>query len=89
MTLNKVKFNRILRLSFISTLLFICLFYNNTSNEPKLPNVTFSIKTTRKYHNSRIMLLLDTWISNTKSNVFIISDTSDLYLQNQLSNIWF
>jgi hypothetical protein len=88
MTLNRVKLKRILRVILLSMILYVCLLYfsTDTARKSQLPNVTFTIKTSQKHHHSRLKLLLDTWINLVKSNVFIISDANDFYLQKLLSN---
>ncbi|XP_037546270.1 beta-1,3-N-acetylglucosaminyltransferase manic fringe [Nematolebias whitei] len=50
------------------------------------PNVTLediyiAVKTTGRFHKTRLALLLETWISRTKTHTFIFTDTEDKDIQ--------
>ncbi|KAK6300744.1 hypothetical protein J4Q44_G00288420 [Coregonus suidteri] len=43
----------------------------------KLTDIFLAVKSTRRFHSTRLSLLLDTWISKTKAHTFIFTDTED------------
>nr|XP_020499155.1 LOW QUALITY PROTEIN: beta-1,3-N-acetylglucosaminyltransferase manic fringe-like [Labrus bergylta] len=43
----------------------------------KLEDIFIAVKTTGRFHKTRLSLLLDTWISRTKAHTFIFTDTED------------
>lgn len=46
-----------------------------------LEDIFIAVKTTRKYHTSRLELLIKTWISQAKEHTFIFTDSDDKQLQ--------
>ena len=51
-------------------------------------NVMITIKTTLAYHNTRVQLLLDTWISLVNaSNIFLVTDGNDQEYENKAIDI--
>ncbi|KAL1005674.1 hypothetical protein UPYG_G00062150 [Umbra pygmaea] len=48
-----------------------------TSSPLKLTDIFVAVKTTGRFHNTRLSLLLQTWISKTKEHTFIFTDTED------------
>ncbi|KAL7870090.1 hypothetical protein AOLI_G00140780 [Acnodon oligacanthus] len=52
------------------------------SREPlELKDVFIAVKTTRKYHKSRLQLLFQTWVSEAKEQTFIFTDGEDVELK--------
>lgn len=52
------------------------------THEPlALEDVFIAVKTTRKYHRSRLELLIQTWISQAKQQTYIFTDGEDKELQ--------
>ncbi|XP_001521629.1 beta-1,3-N-acetylglucosaminyltransferase manic fringe [Ornithorhynchus anatinus] len=49
-----------------------------------LGDVFVAVKTTRRFHQSRLELLLDTWISRTRKQTYIFTDGEDEALQERL-----
>ncbi|XP_077574471.1 beta-1,3-N-acetylglucosaminyltransferase lunatic fringe-like [Stigmatopora nigra] len=49
-----------------------------------LDDVFIAVKTTRKYHGSRMELLLDTWISNNMQHTYVFTDGEDAALRKQM-----
>ncbi|XP_034050121.1 beta-1,3-N-acetylglucosaminyltransferase radical fringe [Thalassophryne amazonica] len=47
----------------------------------ELKDIFIAVKTTRKYHKSRLELLVQTWISRAKSQTYIFTDGDDKELQ--------
>ncbi|KAM7009615.1 beta-1,3-N-acetylglucosaminyltransferase manic fringe [Tautogolabrus adspersus] len=43
----------------------------------KLEDIFIAVKTTGRFHKTRLSLLLETWISRTKAHTFIFTDTED------------
>ncbi|KAM3624169.1 uncharacterized protein V6R79_020193 [Siganus canaliculatus] len=43
----------------------------------RLEDIFIAVKTTGKFHKTRLALLLETWISRTKAHTFIFTDTED------------
>ncbi|KAJ8001618.1 hypothetical protein DPEC_G00171350 [Dallia pectoralis] len=43
----------------------------------KLTDIFLAVKTTGRFHDTRLPLLLDTWISRTKEQTFIFTDSED------------
>ncbi|XP_007939830.1 beta-1,3-N-acetylglucosaminyltransferase manic fringe [Orycteropus afer afer] len=52
--------------------------------ELQIHNVFIAIKTTRAFHRSRLELLLDTWVSRTREQTFVFTDSPDEGLQERL-----
>ncbi|KAM8778228.1 beta-1,3-N-acetylglucosaminyltransferase manic fringe isoform 1-T1 [Rhynchonycteris naso] len=52
--------------------------------ELQLRDVFIAIKTTRAFHRSRLELLLDTWVSRTRKQTFVFTDSLDEGLQERL-----
>ncbi|KAG9469365.1 hypothetical protein GDO78_020698 [Eleutherodactylus coqui] len=52
----------------------------------QIEDVFIAIKTTRKYHRSRLDLLLQTWISKAKEQTFIFTDWEDQELRQKAGN---
>ncbi|XP_053328150.1 beta-1,3-N-acetylglucosaminyltransferase lunatic fringe [Spea bombifrons] len=50
-------------------------------------DVFIAVKTTKKFHRSRMDLLMDTWISRNKEQTFIFTDGEDEELQNKTGNV--
>ncbi|XP_077461031.1 beta-1,3-N-acetylglucosaminyltransferase lunatic fringe-like isoform X2 [Stigmatopora argus] len=49
-----------------------------------LDDVFIAVKTTHKYHGSRLELLLDTWISNNMQHTYVFTDGEDAALRKQM-----
>ncbi|MBN3292786.1 MFNG acetylglucosaminyltransferase, partial [Polypterus senegalus] len=43
----------------------------------KAADIFIAVKTTGRFHSSRLALLLDTWISKTRDHTYIFTDTND------------
>nr|XP_025737800.1 beta-1,3-N-acetylglucosaminyltransferase manic fringe-like isoform X1 [Callorhinus ursinus] len=56
------------------------------SPELRLHDVFIAVKTTRAFHRSRLELLLDTWVSRTREQTFVFTDSSDEGLQERLGS---
>ncbi|XP_013367122.1 PREDICTED: beta-1,3-N-acetylglucosaminyltransferase manic fringe isoform X1 [Chinchilla lanigera] len=52
----------------------------------QLQDVFIAVKTTRAFHRSRLDLLLDTWVSRTKQQTFVFTDSGDKGLQERLGS---
>ncbi|XP_062057951.1 beta-1,3-N-acetylglucosaminyltransferase manic fringe [Lepus europaeus] len=52
----------------------------------QLPDVFIAVKTTRAFHRSRLELLLDTWVSRTRRQTFVFTDSPDEGLQERLGS---
>ncbi|XP_045443469.1 beta-1,3-N-acetylglucosaminyltransferase manic fringe isoform X2 [Pipistrellus kuhlii] len=52
--------------------------------ELRLQDVFIAVKTTRAFHRSRLDLLLDTWVSRTREQTFVFTDSQDAGLQERL-----
>ncbi|XP_068100574.1 beta-1,3-N-acetylglucosaminyltransferase lunatic fringe [Hyperolius riggenbachi] len=50
-------------------------------------DVFIAVKTTKKFHRSRMDLLMDTWISRNKEQTFIFTDGEDEELQRKTDNV--
>ncbi|OCT64126.1 hypothetical protein XELAEV_18045227mg [Xenopus laevis] len=50
-------------------------------------DVFIAVKTTKKFHRSRMDLLMDTWISRNKQQTFIFTDGEDEELQKKTGNV--
>ncbi|XP_077305276.1 beta-1,3-N-acetylglucosaminyltransferase lunatic fringe [Lithobates pipiens] len=50
-------------------------------------DVFIAVKTTKKFHRSRMDLLMDTWISRNKEQTFIFTDGEDEELQKKTDNV--
>lgn len=48
-----------------------------TRSKLKVEDVYIAVKTTGKFHKTRLALLLETWISKTKAHTFIFTDAED------------
>ncbi|XP_041839909.1 beta-1,3-N-acetylglucosaminyltransferase manic fringe [Melanotaenia boesemani] len=48
-----------------------------TQPKLKLEDIYIAVKTTGKFHKTRLALLLETWVSRTKAHTFIFTDTED------------
>ncbi|KAI4878478.1 hypothetical protein NFI96_018337 [Prochilodus magdalenae] len=58
------------------------------SREPlELKDVFIAVKTTRKYHKSRLQLLFQTWVSEAKEQTFVFTDGEDAELKRAGGNI--
>ncbi|KAM6940500.1 beta-1,3-N-acetylglucosaminyltransferase manic fringe [Xenentodon cancila] len=53
----------------------------------KLEDIYIAVKTTGRFHKTRLALLLETWISRTKAHTFIFTDTEDEDLESQGYNM--
>ncbi|XP_011617543.1 beta-1,3-N-acetylglucosaminyltransferase radical fringe [Takifugu rubripes] len=49
----------------------------------ELKDIFIAVKTTKKYHRSRLELLIQTWISQAKEQTYIFTDGEDVALQIQ------
>ncbi|XP_061686998.1 beta-1,3-N-acetylglucosaminyltransferase manic fringe isoform X2 [Syngnathoides biaculeatus] len=47
----------------------------------RLEEIFIAVKTTGRFHETRLALLLETWISKTKTHTFIFTDTEDEHLK--------
>nr|XP_012642624.1 beta-1,3-N-acetylglucosaminyltransferase manic fringe isoform X2 [Microcebus murinus] len=56
------------------------------SQELRLQDVFIAVKTTRAFHRSRLELLLDTWVSRTREQTFVFTDSPDESLQGRLGS---
>ncbi|XP_038146539.1 beta-1,3-N-acetylglucosaminyltransferase manic fringe [Cyprinodon tularosa] len=58
-------------------------------SQPKLrlDDIYIAVKTTWRFHQTRLALLLDTWISRTKADTFIFTDKEDEELQSKGYNM--
>ncbi|KAM7114265.1 beta-1,3-N-acetylglucosaminyltransferase manic fringe [Molossus nigricans] len=52
--------------------------------ELQLQDVFIAVKTTRAFHRSRLELLLDTWVSRTREQTFVFTDSLDEGLRERL-----
>ncbi|XP_075072885.1 beta-1,3-N-acetylglucosaminyltransferase radical fringe isoform X2 [Mixophyes fleayi] len=52
----------------------------------QIEDLFIAVKTTKKYHRSRLDLLLQTWISQAKSQTFIFTDWEDKELRQQVGS---
>ncbi|KAM5289132.1 beta-1,3-N-acetylglucosaminyltransferase manic fringe [Ctenodactylus gundi] len=52
----------------------------------RLCDIFIAVKTTRAFHRSRLDLLLDTWISRTRQQTFVFTDSWDEGLQERLGS---
>ncbi|KAM4698784.1 beta-1,3-N-acetylglucosaminyltransferase lunatic fringe [Rhinophrynus dorsalis] len=50
-------------------------------------DVFIAVKTTKKFHRSRMDLLMDTWISRNKEQTYIFTDGEDEELQKKTENV--
>lgn len=50
-------------------------------------DVFIAVKTTKKFHRSRMDLLMDTWISRSKEQTYIFTDGEDEELQQKTGNV--
>ncbi|XP_017543784.1 beta-1,3-N-acetylglucosaminyltransferase manic fringe [Pygocentrus nattereri] len=53
----------------------------------RLQDIFIAVKTTGRFHGSRLALLLDTWISKTKGHTYIFTDTVDEDISSRGFNI--
>ncbi|KAK7796013.1 hypothetical protein U0070_014168 [Myodes glareolus] len=59
---------------------------NPGSLELQLGDIFIAVKTTRAFHRSRLDLLLDTWVSRTRQQTFVFTDSPDENLQERLGS---
>ncbi|KAM8945673.1 beta-1,3-N-acetylglucosaminyltransferase radical fringe [Pelodytes ibericus] len=52
----------------------------------KVEDVFIAVKTTKKYHKSRLNLIMQTWISQVKEQTFIFTDWEDQELRQKAGN---
>ncbi|XP_077024865.1 beta-1,3-N-acetylglucosaminyltransferase manic fringe isoform X3 [Tamandua tetradactyla] len=52
--------------------------------ELQLRDIFIAVKTTRAFHRPRLELLLDTWVSRTREQTFVFTDSLDESLQERL-----
>ncbi|KAI4546192.1 hypothetical protein MG293_002747 [Ovis ammon polii] len=55
-------------------------------SELQLHDVFIAVKTTQAFHHSRLELLLNTWVSRTREQTFIFTDSPDEVLQERLGS---
>ncbi|KAG8014565.1 Beta-1, partial [Nibea albiflora] len=53
----------------------------------KLEDIFIAVKTTGRFHKTRLALLLETWISRTRAHTFIFTDTEDEDLRSRGHNM--
>ncbi|TKS68645.1 Beta-1,3-N-acetylglucosaminyltransferase manic fringe [Collichthys lucidus] len=53
----------------------------------KLEDIFIAVKTTGRFHKTRLALLLETWISRTRAHTFIFTDTEDEDFRSQGHNM--
>uniref|UniRef100_A0A3Q3WYJ6 Fringe-like glycosyltransferase domain-containing protein n=1 Tax=Mola mola TaxID=94237 RepID=A0A3Q3WYJ6_MOLML len=53
----------------------------------QLEHIFIAVKTTGRFHRTRLALLLETWISRTKAHTFIFTDTEDEELRSEGLNM--
>ncbi|XP_041640632.1 beta-1,3-N-acetylglucosaminyltransferase manic fringe [Cheilinus undulatus] len=58
-----------------------------TQPKLKLEDIFIAVKTTGRFHKTRLALLLETWISRTKTHTFIFTDTEDEDLESEGFNM--
>lgn len=58
-----------------------------TPRRLKLEDIFIAVKTTGRFHKTRLALLLETWISRTKAHTFIFTDAEDEELHSQGYNM--
>ncbi|XP_076583471.1 beta-1,3-N-acetylglucosaminyltransferase manic fringe [Chaetodon auriga] len=58
-----------------------------TQQKLKLEDIFVAVKTTGRFHKTRLALLLETWISRTKAHTFIFTDTEDEDLRSEGLNM--
>ncbi|KAF1394651.1 hypothetical protein PFLUV_G00003280 [Perca fluviatilis] len=58
-----------------------------TQPKLKLEDIFVAVKTTGRFHKTRLALLLETWISRTKAHTFIFTDTEDVDLHSEGYNM--
>ncbi|XP_043958591.1 beta-1,3-N-acetylglucosaminyltransferase radical fringe [Gambusia affinis] len=51
------------------------------TDQLELKDIFIAVKTTRKYHRSRLELLIQTWVSQAKEHTYIFTDGDDRELQ--------
>ncbi|KAL7831564.1 hypothetical protein SRHO_G00310670 [Serrasalmus rhombeus] len=94
---------RALPLALVTTCVFGIFLHlqMRTKDSPKLPSegmqgrnkplrlqdIFIAVKTTGRFHGSRLALLLDTWISKTKGHTYIFTDTVDEDISSRGFNI--
>uniref|UniRef100_A0A8C5WL31 O-fucosylpeptide 3-beta-N-acetylglucosaminyltransferase n=1 Tax=Leptobrachium leishanense TaxID=445787 RepID=A0A8C5WL31_9ANUR len=66
--------------------------HDQRSTKPPVEEITpkdvfIAVKTTKKFHRSRMDLLMDTWISRNKEQTFIFTDGEDEELQKRTANV--
>ncbi|KAM8843373.1 beta-1,3-N-acetylglucosaminyltransferase manic fringe isoform 2-T2 [Synchiropus picturatus] len=49
----------------------------SASSKLKIEDVYIAVKTSGKFHKTRLRVILDTWVSITKTHTFIFTDTED------------
>ena len=54
---------------------------NNSVDKTKLGDVFISIKTSAKFHKTRLEVLVNTWIPDAINQVYVFTDTNDTTLQ--------
>lgn len=54
--------------------------------ELQLRDIFIAVKTTQAFHGPRLGLLLDTWVSRTRDQTFIFTDSADADLQERLGS---
>ncbi|XP_049740330.1 beta-1,3-N-acetylglucosaminyltransferase manic fringe [Elephas maximus indicus] len=52
--------------------------------ELQMRDIFIAIKTTQAFHHSRLELLLDTWVSRTREQTFVFTDSPDESIQERL-----
>ncbi|GAB1603080.1 beta-1,3-N-acetylglucosaminyltransferase radical fringe-like [Argonauta hians] len=64
---------------------FSTLRFNSNSRPTTLNDIFISVKTTEKFHESRLKIVLDTWFQYAKEQTYFFTDTSDKNL-NRITN---
>lgn len=58
-----------------------------SQQELKVEDIFIAVKTTGRFHKTRLALLFETWISRTKAHTFIFTDTEDEDLHSEGYNM--
>jgi len=57
---------------------------NSDHSETSLNDIFISVKTTKKFHQSRVVPILDTWYQNAKSSTWFFTDTKDVKIEERI-----
>lgn len=59
---------------------------HRTEGSLALADIFIAVKTTKRFHQSRMELLLDTWISQARQQTYIFTDEEDDALKRRMGN---